>query len=200
MDPVQRAHVTRELHDVVAHSISIVTVQAAAAEAYLERDPAQAREHLCAVLRTAKEALADMRRLCGLAPGDHAARLPQPTLSRLGELLAEARTAGVDVRLIERGRPPEVSPGVGLAAYRILQEALANVRRHAGAVAATVRVSYAPDVIELEVTNPVGDLRPASGRGDGIRWMLDRARMYGGSMEAGFEPGGIFAVRARLPL
>jgi signal transduction histidine kinase len=200
MDPAQRAHITRELHDVVAHSISIVTVQAAAAEAYLERDPAQAREHLCAVRRTAKEALADMRRLCGLAPGDYATRLPQPTLSRLGELLTEARAAGVQVRLIEHGRPPEVPPGVGLAAYRILQEALANVRRHAGAVSATVRVRYAPDAIELEVTNPVGDRRPAVGRGDGIRAMLDRAGMYGGSMDAGFEPGGVFAVRARLPL
>ena len=200
MDPVQRADITRELHDVVAHSISIVTIQAAAAEAYLERDPAQAREHLCAVLRTAKEALADMRRLCGLAAGQEAVRLPQPTLSRLGELIAGARAAGVQVRLIEEGRPPEVPPGVGLAAYRILQEALANVGRHAGAVSATVRVRYAPDLIELEVTNPVGDRPCAPGHGDGIGAMLDRARMYGGSIEAGFESGGVFAVRARLPL
>ena len=199
MDPVQRADITRELHDVVAHSISIVTIQAAAAEAYLERDPAQAREHLCAVLRTAKEALADMRRLCGLAPGHQAARLPQPTLSRLSELIADARAAGVQVRLIEQGRPTEVPPGVGLAAYRILQEALANVGRHAGAVSATVRVRYASDVIELEVTNPVGARQSVRGDGDGIPGMLDRARMYGGSMEAGFESGGVFAVRARLP-
>ena len=184
----------------VAHSISIVAVQAAAADAYLDRDPAQAREHLCAVLRTAKEALADMRRLCGLAPGHHAERVPQPTLGRLGELVAEARAAGVHVRLIEHGRPPEVPPGVGLAAYRILQEALANVRKHAGAVSATVRVRYAPDAIELEVTNPAGEPRPPAGHGDGIHSMLDRARMYGGSMDAGFEPDGVFAVRARLPL
>ena len=200
MDPAQRANVTRELQDVIAHSISIVTVQAAAAEAYLDRDLAQAREHLGAALRTAQDALAEMRRLCGLAPDNAALRLPQPTLGRLGELVAEARAAGVQVRLIEQGRAPDIPPGLSLTAYRILQEALANVRAHAGAVSATVRVRYGSDHVELEVTNPVADCGRAVGSGDGIRWMLDRARMYGGSMHAGFEPGGAFAVRARLPL
>ena len=199
MDPVQRTHVARELQDVIAHSISVVTVQAAAAQAYVERDPAQAREHIDAALRTAQDALAEMRRLCELAPGTTALRVPQPTLSRLGALVAEARSAGVRVRLIEQGRAPHVPPGLGLAAYRILQEALANVRRHARPASATVRVRYAPDEIELEVTNPVADRGAPPGRGEGIRRMLDRARMYGGSMHAGHEPGGIFAVRARLP-
>jgi signal transduction histidine kinase len=200
MHPVQRARITRELHDVVAHSISVVTVQAAAADAYLERDPVQAREHLAAVRRTAQDALAELRRLGGVLQSDAATRLPQPTLGRIGELVAEARSAGVEVRLVEEGRRPDVPPGVGLAAYRILQEALANVRRHASAVSATVRIGYLRDRIELEVTNPVGPRRGTPGRGNGIQCMLDRARMYGGTMDAGFEPGGTFAVRARLPI
>jgi signal transduction histidine kinase len=141
MHPVQRARITRELHDVVAHSISVVTVQAAAADAYLERDPVQAREHLAAVRRTAQDALAELRRLGGVLQSDAATRLPQPTLGRIGELVAEARTA-----------------------------------------------------------NPVGPRRGTPGRGNGIQCMLDRARMYGGTVDAGFEPGGTFAVRARLPI
>ena len=168
MDPVQRAHITRELHDVVAHSISVVTVQAAAAATYLERDPAQAREHLKAVCRTAHDALADMRRLSGLAPAGEAVRLPQPTLGRLHELVAEARAVGVQVRLVEQGVAREIPPGVGLAVYRIVQEAVANVLRHAGAASAT-GACVAPHEIEIEVTNQSATLWRAPGRGDGIR-------------------------------
>jgi signal transduction histidine kinase len=201
MSPAQRARIVRELHDVVAHSISVVGVQAAAADAYLERDPFQAREHLDAVRRTTKEAMAEMRRLSGvLSSAETPPRIPQPTLGQVGDLIAEVRAAGLAVRLVEHGRPPDVPPGVGLAAYRILQEALANVCRHAGAVSATVRIGYRNDRIDLEVTNPADPHRGSPGRGDGIQGMLDRARMYGGSIDAGFAPGGTFAVRARLPL
>src|SRR5436190_991459 len=120
----ERARIARELHDVVAHSISIVSVQAAAANAYLDRDPAQVREHLDAVRRTARDALGEMRRLCGVLREDDAVLLPQPTLDRVGELLDDARGAGVELELIQEGEPRELPPGLDLAAFRILQEAL----------------------------------------------------------------------------
>ena len=195
----ERARIARELHDVVAHSISIVSVQAAAADAYVERDPAQAREHLDAVRRTAHDALAEMRRLCCVLREDAAVLLPQPTLGRVGELVTEARGAGVQVELIQDGERPELPPGLDLAAFRILQEALTNVRKHAGAVSAAVRIGYRHDGIDLEVRNDPGAGLGEPGSGHGLEGMRERARVYGGRVDAGVEPDGSFAVRARLP-
>lgn len=190
----------RELHDLVAHSISVLTVQAAAAGAYIDRDPVQAREHLDAIRRTAQDALCEMRRMGGVLREDAAVLVPQPTLARVCELVVEARGAGIDVELVEDGARPELPPGLDLAAFRILQEALANVRRHAGAVEARVRIAYRRDWLDLEVVNvrtgggPTGPLY-----GNGIAGMRERARMYGGRLEATPQPDGTFAVRARLP-
>jgi signal transduction histidine kinase len=196
----ERARIARELHDVVAHSISIVSVQAAAANAYLERDPTQAREHLDAVRRTAHDALGEMRRLCGVLREDAAVLLPQPTLDRVCELVSEARHAGVELELIQEGERHELPPGLDLAAFRILQEALTNVRKHAGAVSAAVRIGYCTDGIDLEVRNAPGAGLGEPGCGHGLEGMRERARVYGGRVDAGVEPDGSFAVRARLPL
>jgi signal transduction histidine kinase len=196
----ERARIARELHDVVAHSISIVSVQAAAADAYLDRDAAQAREHLDAVRRTAHDALSEMRRLCGVLREDAAVLLPQPTLDRVSELVAEARGAGVQLELVQEGERRELPPGLDLAAFRILQEALTNVRKHAGAVSAAVRIGYRADGIDLEVRNDPGPGIGEPGSGHGLEGMRERARVYGGRVNAGIEPDGSFAVRARLPL
>jgi signal transduction histidine kinase len=194
-----RERIARELHDIVAHSISVVSVQAAAADAYLERDAAQAREHLDAVRRTARDALGEMRRLCGVLRENSAELAPQPTLGRVCELVDEARAAGVELELVTEGERTEVPPGLGLAAFRILQEALTNVRKHAGAVRAAVRIAYRGDGIDLEIRNAPGPGLGERGSGHGIAGMRERARVYGGQVHAGIEPDGSFAVRARLP-
>ena len=202
----ERARIARELHDVVAHSVSVISVQAGAAEELVELDGAQARAHMQAVRRTAHEALAELRRLVGVLREDEPAYAPQPGLARLGELVEEARAAGLPVELSEEGARPALPPGVDLAAYRIVQESLTNVRRHAGAVATRVRVRYGHEGIELEVSNAAGrgNGRPpnAAGRGagHGLIGMRERVRLYGGTLETGEALGGGYRVSARLPL
>jgi signal transduction histidine kinase len=195
----ERARMAAELHDVVAHSVSIVSVQAGAAGQRLEKDPAAAREHLRAVQLAAQEALREMRRLLGVLREEQAEYMPQPGLARLPELVEEARGAGLPVELREEGERGEVAQGVDLAAFRIVQEALTNVRRHAGRVPTTVGVRYAADEIELEVQNAPGSTGNGGGSGHGILGMAERARVYGGSIDAGPDGRGGFAVRARLP-
>jgi signal transduction histidine kinase len=195
----ERARVAAELHDVVAHSVSIVSVQAGAAGQLLEKDPAAAREHLRAVQQAAQDALREMRRLLGVLREEQAEYVPQPGLARLPDLVEEARGAGLPVELREEGERGEVAQGVDLAAFRIVQEALTNVRRHAGRVPTTVGVRYAADEIELEVQNAPGTTGNGGGSGHGILGMAERARVYGGSLDAGPDSRGGFAVRARLP-
>jgi signal transduction histidine kinase len=196
----ERVRIARELHDVVAHSVSIIAVQAGAAEELVERDPVQAREHMASVRKTAREALVEMRRLLGVLREDEATYAPQPGLARVQELLEDARAAGVPVQLRQEGDRPAVSPGIDLAAYRIVQEALTNVRKHAGAVPTTVTVRYGNEGIELEVVNAPGATGNGGGSGHGIVGMRERARVYGGTVEAGPDDSGGFAVRARLPV
>jgi signal transduction histidine kinase len=130
---------------------------------------------------------------------DAAVLLPQPTLDRVGELIAGAREAGVQLVLVEEGERREMPPGLSLTAFRIVQEALANVRKHAGAVCAAVRIAYRPDGLDLVVTNVPGAASGEPGSGHGLAAMRERAAVYGGQLEAGVEPDGTFAVRARLP-
>lgn len=197
----ERARVARELHDVVAHSVSIVAVQAGAAEALLERDPAAAREHLAAVRRTAGEAMVEMRRLLGVLREDEAVYAPQPTLADLERLVGEARGAGVPVELVLEGERDDLPAAIDLAAYRIVQEALTNVRRHAGAAATRVRVRRSARAVEVEVVNgPAVGAGEGPGGGHGLVGMRERVRLYGGSLDAGPEPAGGFAVRAHLPV
>jgi signal transduction histidine kinase len=197
----ERARIARELHDVVAHSVSIISLQAGAADQYLERDPARAREHLAAVRGSARDALAEMRRLTGVLREEPAGYEPQPGLGRLAELVEQARAGGLDVTLAEEGERRAVPPGVDLAAFRIVQEALTNARKHAGPVAAQVRVRYADGGVEVEVSNDAGPGgTDAEGAGHGLVGMRERVRVYGGTLQTGPADGGGYRVRACLPL
>lgn len=197
----ERARIARELHDIVAHSVSIISVQAGAAEQYVERDPARAREHLGAVQSSARDALTEMRRLTGVLREQQADYEPQPGLERLGALVEQARAGGLDAELIEGGERPIVPPGVDLAAFRIVQEALTNARKHAGRVAATVSVTYSDSEIAVAVTNgPGGNGAAGDGSGHGLVGMRERVRVYGGELETGTTPDGGYRVAATLPL
>jgi signal transduction histidine kinase len=197
----ERERIARELHDVVAHSVSIVAVQAGAAEELLESDPDRARQHLGAVRGTAREALTEMRHLLDVLRTDDADYAPQPGLGRLQELVAETRSAGLPVELAEVGVRPHLSPGLDVAAFRIIQESLTNVRKHAGDVPTRVRLRYGRGWLELEVENEPGRAVAASnGSRRGLVGMRERARLYGGNLEAGPADGGGFRVRATLPL
>jgi signal transduction histidine kinase len=197
----ERARIARELHDVVAHSISIVAVQAGAAEELLDRDPERARAHLQAVRTTAREAMTEMRRVLDVLREDDAPHAPLPGLSRLDDLVAEARAAGVEVDVVEEGERPELPAGLDLVVFRIVQEALTNVRRHAGGARASVRLSYARRALEIDVRDD-GDApraEPRSG-GHGLIGMRERVKLFGGTLETGSADGGGFRVHAVLPL
>jgi signal transduction histidine kinase len=194
----ERARIARELHDIVAHSVSIIAMQAGAADELVERDPGRAREHMRTVRRTAREALVEMRRLLEVLREDEPVYVPQPGLARVGDLVEEARGAGLPVELVEEG--DAVPAGIDLAAYRIVQEALTNVRKHAGSVPTRVRVRSGQERIEVEVVNEPGSTGNGGGSGRGLVGMRERARVYGGRVDAGPEPDGGFAVRASLPL
>jgi len=197
----ERTRIARELHDVVAHSVSIIAVQAGAAEAYVDRDPARAREHIGAVRRTAAETLTEMRRLLDVLREDEALYTPQPTLAGLERLVEEVRATGVPVELTWEGDVDGLPAGIDLAAYRIVQEALTNVRRHAGGAPTRVHVRRADGSIEVEVVN-AAPTSPGEGPGGGhgLVGMRERVRLYGGSLDAGAGEDGGFAVRARLPV
>jgi signal transduction histidine kinase len=201
----ERARVARELHDVVAHGLSLIAVQAAAAEDLLDRDRERAAQALAAVQGAARDALDEMRRLLTILRDDDEplGLKPQPGLGALAALVEEARGSGLPVALTESGPRHDVPAGVQLSVFRIVQEALTNVRKHAGATATDVRVAYAPDGILVEVANDVGDGGRAPGGtgvgGFGIAGMTERARLYGGTLDAG-RSDGRFVVRARLPL
>jgi signal transduction histidine kinase len=198
----ERARIARELHDIVAHSVSIISVQSGAVEQYLERDPARAREHLETVQRVARDALTEMRRLTGVLREEPAGYEPQPGLGRVPELVDQARAAGLDVTLAEEGERRAVPPGVDLAAFRIVQEALTNARKHAGAVAAQVHVRYSESGVEVEIENAASENLPRNGdgAGHGLVGMRERVRVYGGTLDTGPQAGGGFRVRATLPL
>lgn len=198
----ERARLARELHDVVAHSVTIISLQAGAAEAVLDDDPGQTRIHLEAVRKTAHEALVELRRLVGVLREAEPVYEPQGGLGRLDELIDEMRTAGLSIELHEEGARPTLPPGVDLSAFRIVQESLTNVRRHAGAVPTRVRLRYGEDALELEVANSRGTGKGAlgAGTGHGLIGMRERARLYGGTLDATEASDGGFVVRARLPL
>jgi signal transduction histidine kinase len=213
----ERMRVARELHDAVAHNISVIAIQAAGAEGVLARDRARAEECAALIEEVGRDAIAELRRLAGTPEG------PQPTLARVDALAQRTRDGGLPVDLRVEGDPAGLSTGVDLAAFRIVQEALANASKHAGAARAWVVVRYERRAIELEI----GDDGPgpdAAGRvrngtqphapagtgteptssagtsGHGLVGMRERVALYGGTLDVGRRPGGGFAVRARLPL
>ena len=197
----ERATIARELHDVIAHSVSVMTVQAAAARLLFDDDPPRARESLVAVEETGRQALAEMRRLLGILRGDeHETRLaPQPRIADLGALVEQVRAAGLPVDVVVEGEAKPLPPGVDLAAYRVVQEALTNVLRHAGAARAQISLRYGPSALDLAVTND-GHV-PRNGRGGhGLVGMRERVALYGGEFEAGPSGERGYAVRATLPV
>lgn len=200
----ERTRIARELHDVVAHAVSVMVVQAAAAEQVLGQAPGSAREPLRSVQQTGRQALVELRRLLGVlrADGIAPAREPQPGLADLPALAAQLAEAGLPVRVDVEGEPAALTPGLELAAYRIVQEALTNTLKHAAATRAEVAVRYARDAVELEVRDDGrgAPVPPQSAGGHGLVGMRERTSLYGGAFEAGPDEQGGFGVRVRLPL
>ena len=199
----ERAAIARELHDVVAHHMSVMVVQAGAARAVGETDPAATAEALRQIEASGRTGLAEMRRLLEVlkAEEDGDGRAPQPGLARLNELLDAMRASGLPVEAVVEGTPRALSPGVDLSAYRIVQEALTNSLRHAGGASARVVVRYEPDALELEIADdgPGPPEDPEASGGHGLIGMRERVQLFGGELEAGPRPGGGFLVVARLP-
>ncbi len=178
-----------------------MSVQASAASALLTRDPARAAEHLEAVRSSAREGLEEMRRLVGVLREDEPTYAPQPSLDRLGELVADARAAGLPVELDVPEPAPPLPAGLDLAAYRIVQEALTNVRRHAGDATATVLLDHRDDALVVVVDDDGRGAAPGGdGGGNGVAGMAERAAALGGSSSIGPRPDGGYRVRVELPL
>jgi signal transduction histidine kinase len=200
----ERLRIARELHDALGHQLSLINVQAGVALHINEELPEQARSALGAITDASKEALTELRSVLDiLRRGDEQApRSPVPSLSRLDGLVSQARAAGLDITTEVTGEPRPLPFGVDVAAFRIVQEALTNVSRHAGEARARLRISYAERDLTLQVEDDgpgVGPIAKA-GVGRGIVGMRERAAAFGGELEAGPRPDGGFRVRARLPL
>jgi signal transduction histidine kinase len=197
----ERSRIAREMHDVVAHGLSVIVVQADGARYAAAKDPGVAVDTLETISATGREALTEMRRLLGLLREGDTGVVPQPGLDDVRHLVDEARAAGTRVTADLPPHTPGVPDGVGLAAYRIVQEALTNVRKHAGPDA-RVDVRVAVDrAVTIDVRDDGrGAAARADGRGLGLVGMRERAAVHGGTLEAGPAPGGGFAVSARLPL
>jgi signal transduction histidine kinase len=198
----ERARIARELHDVIAHNVSVMVVQADGAGFALRRDPDTAETALRAIASTGRQALTEMRRLLGVlrTAGDTAGLAPVPGLGELRELLDQARAAGLAVSYTLAGMPRELPEGAELAAYRVVQESLTNTRKHAGlAASAAVSLRFEPDGLIVEVTDDGLGGVPSDNAGHGLTGMRERIAMYGGTVHAGPLPHGGFGVRAWLP-
>ena len=196
----ERASIARDLHDVIAHSLGVVVVQVHAAEQVMDSEPVRAKQALQAAAAVGRDALDEMHRMVGVMRGGPDHRAAQPALDDLPALVAQSRSAGMSVELAVDAAVKDVPPGIQLAAFRIVQEALANVARHALGAAVVVRVARTSSSLTVEVSNTGGKPRPGDGEGGyGIAGMRERAAVYGGTLEAGPRGDG-FAVRAMLPL
>lgn len=218
----ERSRIARELHDVVAHHVSVMTVQAGAARRIIDRSPDTAREAMATIEETGRTALSEMRRIVGVlrterdaeqgAPADLA---PQPGIHDVGELIDNVRETGLSVQLWVEGEPRTLPPGVNLAAYRLIQEALTNTLKHAGPQArAWVRINYAPRELTVQIeddgrgvaaalaTAAAAEGEPGGGTaaGHGMVGMHERVALYGGQLRIGPRIGGGFEVRARFPV
>jgi signal transduction histidine kinase len=197
----ERSRIARELHDAVAHSMSVMVVQAGAARTVIDRDPEAAKAAIARIEETGRDGLTEMRRLIGVltAPGTEADLSPQPGLAQFEALLETVRGAGVPVEVVTRGQPRQLPPSADLIAYRVVQEALTNVVRHAGGAHARVLLDWSHDALAIEVADDGrGGAADAAG-GHGLIGMRERVALYGGSLETGARPGGGFSVRVRLP-
>jgi signal transduction histidine kinase len=201
----ERLRIARELHDVVAHSMSLIAVQAGVANYVVGEHPEEAARALSSIEETSRSALREMRALLGVlrAEGDEPL-IPAPGLADLKGLVDRTAEAGVRVDLNVRGDRPQLSAGLDLTAYRVVQEAVTNVIKHAGTDRCRVTVTYASDVLDLEITDGGAGSDPAGGRvpgaGHGLVGMRERVGMYGGDFGAAPLPGGGFRVAAQFPL
>jgi signal transduction histidine kinase len=198
----ERARIARELHDVIAHHVSVMVVQADGAAYALRSSPETTEKALQAISGTGRQALNEMRHLLGVlrTAGDQAQLAPVPGLGELRELLDQARAAGLAVTYTLSGAPRELPEGAELAAYRVVQESLTNTRKHAGlAASAAVTLRYEPDGLTVEVTDDGLTTPAVSTGGHGLAGMRERIEMYGGTVHAGPLEGGGFRVVARLP-
>jgi signal transduction histidine kinase len=196
----EQARIARELHDVIAHSVSVMVLQAAGGREVLDADPARAREALAAIESTGRDALAELRRLLGVAGDGSAALAPQPGLPHLEALVDQVRAAGLTVELALEGETRDVPAGVELSAYRVIQEALTNTLRHAFASRVWVFVRRRAGELEVEVLDDgVGPPTLAAADGRGLVGMRERVSLFGGELVTGARPEGGFRVRARFP-
>jgi len=197
----ERARIARELHDVIAHSVSVMTVQAGAVRRLLQ--PGQERERLAleAIESTGREALTEMRRLVGLLrrQGTVPDFSPQPSMRAVDVLVGTIREAGLPTELAVEGEPRELAPGVDLAAYRVIQEALTNALKYAGPARAWVTVRWREDEIEVEIANDGSSEAVGDGTGHGLIGLRERVALVGGTIDSGPRPGGGFVVTAHLP-
>jgi signal transduction histidine kinase len=195
----ERSRIARELHDVVAHAVSVMVVQAGAAEQVVDDDPAYARQALANIRNTGADALGEMRRVVAMLRETSDGPLhPQPGLDGLSALVDDARNGGLDVSVTIQGTPRSLPPGLDLAAYRIVQEALTNARRHSGATRADLTVDYTDTSVRVEVRDD-GAGGHGSTDGHGLIGMRERAAVYGGRLETVPSDGRGFTVRAELP-
>jgi signal transduction histidine kinase len=198
----ERARIARELHDAVAHNVSMMVVQAGAERRVLDEERGSTREVLETIEQIGRGALTEMRRLVGMLRADADEPLaPQPGLDDLPLLVSQVREAGLPVELRVEGDHRELPVGIELSAYRIVQEALTNALKHAGDARASVRVRYGPDSLELEIADDgSGAAADAPGGGHGLVGMRERVALYGGRFDAGRRQNGGFAVRVLLPI
>ncbi|RJL23570.1 sensor histidine kinase [Bailinhaonella thermotolerans] len=201
----ERARIARELHDIVAHHMSVIAVQAEAAPYRIKELPEPALETFTTIRGAAREALTETRRLVGLLRegGERAERAPQPDVDRIEDLVSEVRGTGMDVELKIIGTPSPLPTGMGLSVYRIVQESLSNVRRHAPGAPAVVEIEYGSSELDLRVVNGPGNGQGglSDGRpGHGLLGMRERVAVYNGTLEAGTADDGGFVVKAWIPL
>jgi signal transduction histidine kinase len=198
----ERARIARELHDVVGHSVSVMTVQASGVRRLLRPEQEREREALLIVERTGREALAEMRRMVGVLrrPEEGPALAPQPSLEHVNRLVDQAREAGLPVELRIEGDAIQLPAGLDLTAYRLVQEGLTNALKHADASRAEVLVNYGDGHLEVTVSDDGRGVGNGDGGGHGLVGMRERVSVYGGELDAGPRPGGGYELRAKLPL
>ncbi|MCT2591421.1 histidine kinase [Streptomyces sp. N2-109] len=206
----ERSRIARELHDVVTHNVSMMTIQAGAARKVLDAAPDQAREAMLAVEAAGRSAMSELRHVMGLLtmaadgpdPATDVGLAPQPGLDQLAELVDRVRATGVPVHLTVRGTRAELPAGVDLAAYRVAQEALTNTGKHAAGASVSITVEYAPGELRMEVADTGGVPQPSagSGSGSGLVGLRERLAVYGGTLHAGRRPAGGYRVRAVIPV
>ena len=198
----ERSRIARELHDIISHSVSVMTVQAGAVEAVLDTDADKARAAAASIRQTGRHAQGELRRLLGVLREDEGVEgwlVPQPGLSDLDELVAGVRRAGLDVDVVQHGPRRALPQAVELSAFRVVQEALTNVLKHTRASRASVALRYRPEALEVEIVDD-GDHVESAGTGHGLVGMRERAALYGGTLEYGPRSSGGFCVRAVLPV